>query len=495
MIKNKKKKIDNISKLAFTAACMICALFINGSATVIMTKAAPPPGTSTAPYTISYSGKLTNSTGLPVTTAQSVRFSIWSDADFDATDLLPGGTINPAAVGFTGWQETHAVTPDANGLFNVQLGSVSTLPNFTSSMQKFLEVDIKSSAAPDTSYEVLDPDGNTANLTDRYPLTSTPYAINADTVDNADTGTGVGNIPVLGAGGKLSVNIIPGATTSDLFILDFDDSAGPAGIIAVQFGNTLAKFLEYDAAAGWFNFSDNLHVTGSLSVTGNITAAGNVNFSTSSEFHIRQVGNIATATCTTADELVLDTTSNGIYVCTAPGSPGTWATAAIPAQSRAMVYEPVYAGAALDADGTNNKGTIEYFFADTDGSPGNLNFNFYKWKTTNAAMQDMDLVLRIPLPQGFVSFAATPLQFTYRTDTANAANNRLDLTVEDTNGSAVPLTGASPLNSTTYATANVTFGGSPTFTAGNAITIRIKMSANNLGAAYASTLRLNYLGT
>ena len=422
-----------------------------------------------------------------------MRFSLWSNADFDATDLLPSGAINPAAGGFTGWQETHAVTPDANGLFHVQLGSITTMPNFTSSVQVFLEVDVKPAASPDTSYEVLDPDGNTANLADRYPLNSAPYAINADTVDNADTGSGPGSIPVLNLGGLLPVSTIPGATNSDLFILDFDDSVVPPGNIVLQFGNTLAKFLEYDTVAGWFNFSDNLHVTGNLSVTGNLTAAGNVNFSNSSEFHLRQVVNKSAATCTTVDEVVLDTSENRIYVCTAPGSPGTWTPSGTPAQNKSIVYEPVYADMVLDADGTNNQGAVEYFFADTDGTPGNLNYNYYKWRTTKAAMQDMDLVLRINLPKDFALFAATPMQFIYRTDTANAANNRLDLTVEDTNGAAIPLTGASPLNSTTFATANVTFGGGPTFIAGNAITVRIKMSATNLGAAYASTLRLNYV--
>jgi hypothetical protein len=488
-IKKDKKRKNKI--LALLAACT-CALFFAGPFAAT-TNAAPPPGASTAPYTVSYSGRLTNSTGTPITASQSIRFSLWSDADFDATDLLPTGAINPAAGGFTGWQETHIVTPDSNGLFHVQLGSGVTMPNFTSAAQAFLQVDVKPSASPDTSYEVLDPDGNTANLADRYSLNSAPYAINADTVDNADTGTTAGSIPVLDGAGLLPVIVVPGANNADNYILDFDDTAGPAGKIAVQFGNTLAKFLEYDVAAGWFNFSDNLHVTGNLSVTGSITASGNANFSNTTEFHLRQVGDESTATCTTVDEVVLDTSENRIYVCTAPGSPGTWTPSGTPAQNKSIVYEPVYADAVLDADGTSNNGTVEYFFADTDGAPGNLNYNHYKWRTTKATMQDMDLVLRVTLPKDFASFAATPLQFTYRTDTANAANNRLDLTVEDTNGAVVALAGASALNSTTFATTNVTFGGGPTFTAGNAITVRIKLSATNAGAAYASTLRLNYV--
>lgn len=403
--------------------------------------AAPPPGATTVPYTISYSAKLTDAANAPVTTTQQIRFSIWSDADSDATDYLVGGGINPVAGGFTGWQEVHTVTPDANGLFHVRLGTISTLPNFTVATQIYLEIDVKPNAAPDTSYETLDPDGNLANLTDRFAFNSSAYAINADTVDNADTGTGPGNIPLLDAASKIPVSMIPGGTDAETFILDFDNTiAVPPGSIVLQFGNALAKFLEYDTLAGWFNFNDNVNITGNLTVTGTV---------------------------------------NGV---------------AVGAYNQSLSYEPQYEGAVIQPDGGANKGKLEIFFVDADGVPGNANYNYYLWTTAQPGLQDNDLVLRIKLPEGFTGFQATPIQFTYRTQDGVAGNNVVDVSVEDTTGTPVVLAGAASLVSAAWTTANITFGGAPVFTAGQSFTVKIKLSALNGGGAYASTLKINYTG-
>jgi hypothetical protein len=375
-----------------------------------------------------------------VTTPQSVRFSLWTNSDSVPADYLPAGTIDPLAPGFTGWQETHTVTPDSSGIFHVRLGTISTLPNFTASSEGFLEVDVKASLLPDTSYEVLDPDGNLANTTDRFPVDSSAYAINADTLDNRDAGTGPGNLVFLDAFSQLPVSTIPGGTNADAFVLDFDNTVTAPQTIKLQFGNTLNKFLEYNQAASWFNFNDNVNITGNLTVTGTI---------------------------------------NGVTV-------GPY--------NQTLAYEPEYKDMVIQGDGTNNEGKLEILFADTDGVPGNNNFNQYRWSTTQATLQDMDLILRIKLPEGFTGFQATPIQFIYRTEDGNAANNVVDLSLEDTTGTPVALTGASSLVSASFATANITFGGAPTFTAGQTVTLKIKLSALAGGGAYVGKLSLNYIG-
>jgi len=437
-----KQKLAKTLKILEFIITLFFALGVNSQ----LTLSAPPPGVTTAPYTLSYSGKLTDSGGAPITTPQSIRFSIWSDADSDNADYLGTGAINPAAGGFTGWQETHIVTPDSNGLFHVRLGSVSTLPNFTASAHVYLEVDVKPSAAPDTSYEVLDPDGNTSNLSDRFYLDSNAFAINSDTLDNRDAGSGAGDIPILDGAGKLPVINMPGATNADTFILDFDNTvSGPTGSVILQFGNTLAKFLEYDTAASWFNFNDDVNITGNLTTTGTI---------------------------------------NGVIVNGSTVGP----------YNQSMVFEPHYSQAVIQPDGTNNKGTLRTEFSDTDGAPGNANYNYYKWTTNQPTLQDNDLVLRIKLPEGFSGFQAVPLEFTYKTQNGSVSDNKLDLFVEDTTGTPVTLTGAAGLVNTAFTTASITFIGAPTFVAGQTITVKIKLSALNTGAAYASTLKLNYIG-
>ena len=55
-----------------------------------------------------------------------------------------------------------------------------------------------------------------------------------------------------------------------------------------------------------------------------ITSTGTINFSGAGSFRIREAADEAGATCTTANEIILDTTEDRLYICTTPGSPGTW---------------------------------------------------------------------------------------------------------------------------------------------------------------------------
>lgn len=455
--------------------------------------AAQPPGVTTAPYTVSYSARLVDSTGTAVTTAHQIRFSIWSDADVDATDYLVDGSIDPIATGFTGWEEEHTVTPDSNGLFHVQLGSITTLPNFALTTDIWLQVDVKANGLAKTAYETLDPDGDaTAGVTDRHYVNSQAFAINSDTLDNRDAGYTAGDVPYLDGSALLPVSTIPGGTNADSFIIDIDDSVGAPSTIKLQFGSTLAKILEYDIANTYFNFNDDVNITGGLAVS------GNVNFAGSTEFHMRQVADESTATCTTLDEMVLDTAENKIYICTATGSPGTWVAADTGSSSpfaHEMIFEPEYNDSIYAGDGTNNLGKLEIFFTDTDGDPGNNNYNYYKWTTQQATLQDFDLIIRTNLPTNFTGWGATPVQFTYKTADANTANNKIDISIEDTAGTAVTLTGAANLASASWTTASITYGGTPTWTAGEEITIKLKLSALSAGIAYAGNITLFFNGT
>ncbi|MFO0780328.1 MAG: hypothetical protein U0519_00315 [Candidatus Gracilibacteria bacterium] len=435
-----KSTLKKVKKLVATLAVMSSIL-----SAMPATQAAPPPGSTTAPYTVSYSARLTNAGGTPVTTTQDVRFSLWSDADFDATDLLGSGSIDTGAAGYAGWEETHTITPDSNGLFQVRLGTINTLPNFATSTHIFLEVDVKTTLAPLTSFEVLDPDGNTANVTDRFPLDSSAFAINSDTLDNRDAGTNPGEIPFLDGTGLLPISTIPGGTNGENFILDNDNTIVGPGSIKLQFGNTLAKFLEYDNLLSWFNFNDDVNITGNLTTTGTING------------------------------VTVNSTTVGPY-------------------NQSIVYEPLYADSVIQPDGTTNSGKLEELFIDTDGAPGNNNMNYYHWSTLKPTLQDVDLVIRPTIPEGFVAWQATPIQFTFRTGTALVGDNQVDISVEDTAGNPVTLTGASTLVGTAFTTTSITFGGAPTFTPGQPITIHVKLTAKSSGSADAARLQLNYNG-
>ena len=160
--------------------------------------------------------------------------------------------------------------------------------------------------------------------------------------------------------------------------------------------------------------------------------------------------------------------------------------------SKRIQLVPEYPGTTLFWDGTNNSGTM---FADYEDNGGNNKHNYYAWTTRKAVIQDYDLAIRVQLPQTFSYFEATPISFNYKTWSSNVINNKIDLTIENGSGTSVALLGNTNLVSSsdnTWTNTNINFIWSPTFSAGEWITIRIKLSALNIGTAYAGELILNY---
>lgn len=231
------------------------------------------------PLTMNYQGRLLNRNNVPQSGQFVFRFSLWSDNDWDAPADFDGtGQIPALAPGFTSYQETQTVTVGSGGFFSTQIGSTTPLPNFVLSAHKYLQVELKKSTNPDTAFELLDPDG-TNNANDRKIINSSPFAINADTLDNADTGTSEGNVPLLGPSGKIPASMLPSTadldgTNADIFALDKDNSA--AAEISLKFGDTLSKILKYDITNSRFEFNDNVKIGGNLEITGNIDVSGTV---------------------------------------------------------------------------------------------------------------------------------------------------------------------------------------------------------------------------
>lgn len=104
-----------------------------------------------APSTMVYQGRLLNSSGLPITASTSVTFRIYAAAS--------GGSAL--------WTQTISVTPDANGVFTVLLGSPS--PALTTTIfdgtTRYLGIQVASET----------------EMTPRQALSSVPYAFRAGT--------------------------------------------------------------------------------------------------------------------------------------------------------------------------------------------------------------------------------------------------------------------------------------------------------------------------
>lgn len=491
----------------------------------------------TTPNTHAYNGRLLDSSGNPVTSATAIRFSYWKSADYVSTDTTGAGAIDATAPNYADWQEVQTVTPNANGYFSVELGSVTTLPDFSTLpiatlLSLYLQVEVKPSASANTAYELLDVDA-TDTAIDRAGILSVPFAKNADTIDKREIGTSSGSIAILSSNGKFAKSVIPGGTNEGSFVLDADNTE--ASTITLQFGDTLAKTLTYNIGLGAFVFNDNLKVQGNLTVSGLINGIDISSLGTSTDTLRTTSGGGLNALVAGGSYRLNSTVVNfaGSSIAMAPsatnyvffGSGGlTKNTTGFPSDESyiplsevttsagsitsildrrimntdtrertvTMKFNPAFEKVSFQADGTSNVGQLTLLHDDI-----NLR-NFYRWTSTQSTLQDYDLLVHVPLSPSFVRWLQTatenPISFTYRTTSASALNNKIDIQIYDTSGVPVTLSGAvSDLTSTNWATSEIEFTGVPTWTAGQDMMVRIRGFAKDNFEAQISSLKLNYI--
>lgn len=490
----------------------------------------------TTPQRHAYNGHLLDAGGQPITTPHTIRFSYWTSADAVSGDTTATGAIAAGAATYAGWQELHTVTPDSNGFFSVELGDTTPLPDFASLpastlLSMYLQVEVKAQANPDTAYELLDVDaGDTA--VDRSGVLSVPFAINADMVDQREIGTGSGDIAILGSGGTLSQAAIPGGTAQDGFTIDSDNTATDE--IILTFGDTLAKTLSYDISSSAFRFNDDVEIQGNLTVSGlvngvNLTAlqsstgalkassGGGLTLNVSAgSFRLNGiVTNYSGGTITlppSATSVVFfgsgglmssllgfpqdETAIPVAEVLTSPGAILSLTDRRIlqsddRARSAVVTFTPSYEKASYQGDGADNVGQLSV-------STDNIALkNFYLWTSTRSTLQDYDIILKVPLPDDFTAWTAdattNPMTLGYRTTSAAAADAKLDLQVYDTNGIPVTLSGATTgLSSLSWAETPIEFTGSPTWTPGQEMLVRFKVSAKDTYQIHVGSLKLSY---
>lgn len=179
--------------------------------------------------------------GGPITTAQDLRFSLWSDGRYEAGDVDGLGAINIAAAKYAGYQTVITRTPDSNGRLKVSFAALSGLPTITEQNQ-FLMIEYKEDADPDTSYVIYD---------DTY------------------LGTAMSRFPLIVNGPDIYQGIYTNdATEANTFTLDRNNTGGD---VTLQFGKTLNESLKWNDAQDYFEFSDAVVVGGNFNVNGNIT--------------------------------------------------------------------------------------------------------------------------------------------------------------------------------------------------------------------------------
>jgi hypothetical protein len=487
---------------------------------------------NTVPQQLVYNGHLLSPSGTPITTPHTVRFSIWNSSDIVTGDISTGN-INTLAGTYLDWQEEHTVTPDSSGYFSIDLGSVTPLFSVVSIsasdlQSMFLQIEVKGSTEPNTSYEALDIDASNS-IRDRSPVLSVPFALNADYLDQREIGTGSGDIALLSDGGVFAPSIIPGGTFSNIFTIDFDNTS--ATDVTLQFGGTLAKTLKYDQLNSYFAFNDDVHITGDLFVTGLINGVDITSLvAPTSQLRVSSDGPLTVAitagsyringvttdyagaagiavpdnqttyvyfTATGLQQSSVGFPSNEAFVrlATVVASAGTITsvtdgrtTLADDRGSQELIrLNPLYPQVSYTSSGIDNVGALAILYeALTDR-------NYYSWKSSKSTEQTYSVVVSVQLPNDFAGFTATPLRLDYRTSSSTVADAHIDIEVLDTSDTPITLGGSfTNLNSLIWNTANITFGGSPTFTPGESIAIKLTTSSRNSFEAMLATISLEY---
>lgn len=394
----------------------------------------------TTPQRLIYEGELSDNFGNALTGSYDFRFSLWDNQDFeDGVDVV-AGIIDGARPDYFGWEELQTQTLGTNGRFSFQLGEVTPFtPNLFDRTAISLQIEVKPTANPVTSFEIIDLDLASTTV-DRMVIDTVPFAFNADKLDFRDAGYGLGEIPYIDeTTGLLPEAIIPLISTvgagGNSFTIDLDGDALATDILTLAFGDTLGKTLVWDGVDDRFEFNDTVAIDGDLLVSGTI---------------------------------------NGVT---------------LGLQDFDEVFSPRYPNSVFEADGTNNERGYMY---EEEELVGGINKSIIHWGAKPATVQDYDLVLRYQLPENFDSFRTPALSLDYQTD-ATVLDAKIDMMVtqEGGSGSDELLLAGQGLNSNTWNTQSFTLNPATTWTRGDIMIVRIKFSSRNLNSAKIGDIKFH----
>ncbi len=192
------------------------------------------------PQQINYQGSLTNTVGLPLDTTVSMTFNLYGISD--------GG------VSF--WSETHPAVNVVDGLFRVDLGSVSAMNDaLFSSGDRWLGITI----------------GNNSEMTPRQQFLSVATAFRVNTIDAATGGYISGNVNIYG---KASIGSFNSNEGTGAFVVGANNHA--RGDYSVIGGGGNSSPVDSNSVSGpWGTISGGRHNT-VVGLQGTI-AGGNTN--------------------------------------------------------------------------------------------------------------------------------------------------------------------------------------------------------------------------
>ena len=195
---------------------------------------------------------------------------------------------------------------------------------------------------------------------------------------------------------------------------------------------------------------------------------------------------------TTTGNIILGSTASGNYI-TFSASTGFTATGNAQ-HSKTILLTPEYAGAVLDSAGDSSCNTVGTsngtMTSGYDNSSGRT--NYYNWMSTQTTNQCYDVVIQVPIPVDFNGWNAAPNIQLKASATSNTAygiaivdsSNTFDANY--TSSYAAPGTlGTSWANMSTSSL-------SGTYTAGDYMTIKIRLTAKNSASIQLGNIKLTY---
>ena len=197
----------------------------------------PHIASTAVPGTINYQGQVTDNAGTPLVGAPDITFKLYD------------------ASGTERWSETHHSVTITDGLFGVNLGSITGF-----------DVPVAPAPAPDFSeaYVLGITIGTAAELSPRQPFTSVPYAMMARSVEAGSiTSAAIAN----GAVG--SAQMTPGSVTSSQLAAASVTASHLSGVVASDIG-AAASVHDHDTN---YVLKSGDTISGELSVNGVVQAS------------------------------------------------------------------------------------------------------------------------------------------------------------------------------------------------------------------------------
>lgn len=182
--------------------------------------------------------------------------------------------------------------------------------------------------------------------------------------------------------------------------------------------------------------------------------------------------------------LTVGTLSNGITLTNSG-----YSLAGTARNSRRITLAAEYANAVLDAGtGVNNTGSM------TAGLDLTNRMNYYKWTTAQGTNQSYDVAVQVPIPSDFSAWASTtPINVTTRT--SNTSTGTVTIEARDTSGAVVTGINFASITPTATGAWQIRNAGtiSGTYTAGEYMTLRIRLQSPTSGDVRVGNITMDYL--